>query len=355
MLRVQPSFARMLPLFLIAAGLSFSVVGETPAVDVTVKNVRCVFNNEQHNAFTDLTWFKGHVYLTFRSCPDGHMVFPSSRIIVLQSSSGKDWVQVQSFSVANRDTRDPHFAHLNGELFIYTGTWYCGPNKPRVRNINQMVGYGVSTKDGKKWSSPFMLEGTYGHYIWRTATYNDRIYMCGRRTRDFAEVASLQERSKMLQSQILATADGKRFLPVGTFQEKDGDETAFMFDDLGNITAVARRGRGTAELIELTANFRVTTRRELDRYIGGPFIGRFDGHTLVAGRNIVNGVSKMVVCTLAAGKLQNLCELPSAGDCSYPSIIQLCPGCVLVSYYSSHEKDDEGNPMTNIYLAELEF
>lgn len=347
--------SKLTVLFLIASGCVSAVVDETQAVEVSVENVRLAFNNDEHNAFTDLTWFKGHIYLTFRSCPDGHMVFQTSRVIVLKSSVGKDWHQVYSFSVKDRDTRDPHFAILNGELFVYTGTWYCGPNKPNVRNINQMVGYGVSTKDGNQWSLPFMLEGTYGHYVWRTATYNDRVYMCGRRTRNFTEVSTLLERSKLLQSMILSSKDGKRFLPVGTFQEKDGDETAFMFDDSGNITAVARRGRGTAELITLSAQFEVTTRRELDRYIGGPFIGRFGDHTLVAGRNIVDGVSKMVICTLVAGKLVDLCELPAGGDCSYPSIIQLCPGCVLVSYYSSHEKDNNGKPVTNIYLAELEF
>ena len=351
----HPRSSQMIVLILIAIGLFSPISGETQAVEVSLTNVRPVFNNGEHNAFTDLTWFKGNIYLTFRSCPDGHMVFPTSRIIVLKSAAGKNWSQVHSFSVNNRDTRDPHFAQLNGELFVYTGTWYCGPNKPTLRNINQMVGYGVRTKDGKQWSSSFMLEGTYGHYVWRTATYKNHVYMCGRRTRDFAEVATLHERSKLLQSQILASEDGKRFLPVGTFQEKDGDETAFMFGDSGSITAVARRGRGTAELITLSADFQVTSRNELDRYIGGPFIGRFGDHTLVAGRNIVNGVSKAVVCALVAGKLKNLCELPSGGDCSYPSMIQLCPGCVLVSYYSSHENDDDGKPMTNIYLAELEF
>jgi hypothetical protein len=342
-------------LILLSIGFFIPIVGSTQAVEVSQTNIRSVFNNGEHNAFTDLAWFKGSIYLTFRSCPDGHMVFPTSRIIVLKSAAGKNWTQVQSFSVKNRDTRDPHFAELNGELFVYTGTWYCGPNKPEVRNINQMVGYGISTKDGKQWSSPFMLEGTYGHYVWRTATHNNHVYMCGRRTRDFAEVATLTERANLLQSKILASQDGKRFLPVGTFQEKEGDETAFMFDELGRITAISRRGRDKAELITLSADFQITSRQELDRYIGGPFIGRFGDHTLVAGRNISGGESKLVICTLVDGKLTTLCDLPSGGDCSYPSMIQLCPGCVLVSYYSSHEKDDDGKPMTNIYLAELEF
>lgn len=346
---------QMFFIFVAIVGTCSTLVTKTQGSDVLVQNVRAAFNNGEHNAFTDLTWFKGHIYLTFRSCPDGHMVFPTSRIIVLKSSTGKRWTQVYAFSVKDRDTRDPHFAQLNGTLFVYTGTWYCGPNKPKVGNINQMLGYGVNTEDGNDWSSPFILEGTYGHYVWRTATYKNQVYMCGRRTRDYAELKDLQNRAKLLQSQILSSHDGKRFLPVGTFQEKNGDETAFMFDDTGAITAVARRGRGTAELIRLSANFQVTARSELDRYIGGPFIGRFADHTLVAGRNIVDGVAKMVICTLVDGKLNTLCELPAGGDCSYPSLIQLCPGCVLVSYYSSHEKDKDGNPTTNIYLAELEF
>ena len=346
---------KMLYLFILSFWLLPTIARETNADEVSVNNVRQVFNNDEHNAFTDLIWFKGHIYLTFRSCPDGHMVFPTSRIIVLKSSSGKEWSQVHSFSVKNRDTRDPHFAQLNGELFVYTGTWYCGPNKPQVRNINQMLGYGVRTKDGAHWSTAFLLEGTYGHYVWRTATNGNRIYMCGRRTRDFAEPSTIQERAKIMQSQLLASDDGKRFTPVGTFQEEDGDETAFMFNDKGVITAVARRGRDSAELISLSRTFQVTSRQTLDRYIGGPFLGRFGDHTLVAGRNIVNGAPKLVVCELLRGKLRNLCELPSGGDCSYPGMIQLCPGCVLVSYYSSHESAVDGKTMTNIYLAELEF
>ena len=43
---------------------------ELPAVSIT--NVRCLTNDANHNAFTDLIWFRGHIYLTYRSCPDGH-------------------------------------------------------------------------------------------------------------------------------------------------------------------------------------------------------------------------------------------------------------------------------------------
>ena len=61
---------------------------ELPMVEVT--NVRRVFHNGQHNAFTDLVQFQGKFYLTFRSCPDGHMVHPTSSIIILSSDDTRD-------------------------------------------------------------------------------------------------------------------------------------------------------------------------------------------------------------------------------------------------------------------------
>ena len=52
-------------------------------------------------------------------------------------------------------------------------------------------------------------------------------------------------------------------------------------------------------------------------------------------------------------ELVDFAELPSAGDNSYPGFLELSPTRALVSYYSTHEKDAAGKPITAIYLAEL--
>ncbi len=72
-----------------------------------VTALRTVWNDAIHNAFTDLCRFRKRFYLTFRSCPDDHMVFPSSRIRVLVSDDGMDREQVFEFGVPLRDIRDP--------------------------------------------------------------------------------------------------------------------------------------------------------------------------------------------------------------------------------------------------------
>ncbi|MFN9220607.1 MAG: hypothetical protein ACK6D6_00740, partial [Planctomyces sp.] len=72
-----------------------------PAVQVS--GVRRAFWNGEHNAFTDLCWFRNRIWLTFRSCPDGHMVHPTSCIIVLCSEDlGVTWKEMHRFSVPLR-------------------------------------------------------------------------------------------------------------------------------------------------------------------------------------------------------------------------------------------------------------
>ena len=56
---------------------------------VRVENVRRAFHNGEHNAFTDLCRFQDRYYLTFRTCPDGHGVHPTSAILVLSSADAK--------------------------------------------------------------------------------------------------------------------------------------------------------------------------------------------------------------------------------------------------------------------------
>jgi hypothetical protein len=51
--------------------------------------------------------------------------------------------------------------------------------------MNKMLGFAVSSVDGTKWSEPTMLEGTFGHYIWRAATLDGKAYLCGRRKPGF--------------------------------------------------------------------------------------------------------------------------------------------------------------------------
>lgn len=327
-----------------------------PLPEATVSNVRRAFHNGEHNAFTDLVRWKGRIWLTFRTCPDGHMVHPTSSVLVLSSVDGKEWKEEHRFAVSRRDVRDPHFLVFAEKLFIYTGTWWSGDDTlPREDyDINQHLGYAVYTGDGKTWSEPIQLEGTYGHYIWRAASYDGKAYLCGRRKRHY----SVQDGSEgappqIFESAMLESDDGLVWKFHSLFQPKMGDETAFLFEEDGSLLAVSRAGGQPAQLVKAKPPWFEKTRIDFAEYIGGPLLTEWEGHYLVGGRRNTDNGPRCVLYWLDDESLVQFAELPSGGDNSYPGFVELDEGKALISWYSSHEKDDEGEPITAIYLADL--
>ncbi len=327
-----------------------------PLPQIEVENVRRVFHNGEHNAFTDLIRWKGKFWLTFRSCPDGHMVFSTSRIIVLNSDNARTWQKVHTFSVPLRDTRDPHFLAFKEQLFVYTGTWYSGEGElPRNRyDINKHLGYGVKTADGNTWSKPFQLEGTYGHYIWRVATHDGNAYLCARRKRGYTELELGAGATPIMESAMLESDDGINWRFHALFQTTKGNETAFLFLKNGDFLAISRtQGREPALLVQASSPYQQVKRKALTEYIGGPLLARWGNEFIVGGRRFTNAGPRTILYWLHDDALHEIADLPSGGDTSYPGFVELDDGTGLVSWYSSHEKDPNGKTMTAIYLANL--
>ena len=344
----------MRTLLFLFIGLLGAFGAEPPAVTVT--NIRRVFHNGEHNAFTDLVRFKDALYLCFRSCPDGHMVFNTASVIVLRSADeGATWQPVHRFSVKDRDTRDPHFLVFKDQLFVYTGTWWSGPgkNEPNEYDMNKMLGFAVSSVDGTKWSEAKMLEGTFGLYIWRAATHGGKAYLCGRRKPGY-DIGPKGEGEKV-QSLMLESDDGIIWKERAYFNETAGDETAFLFEKEGSLLAIGRHGGGKeAFLIRSKPPFADWSRQSLDRPVGGPLVVKWGDRIIVGGRKTAKEKgAKTSLCWLVGDELQEFAELPSGGDNSYPGFVALSENRALVSYYSSHEKDDGGKTITAIYMAEL--
>lgn len=327
------------------------IAEEVPRVDVS--NVRLVFDNGEHNAFTDLAHFRDRYYLTFRSCPDGHMVHPTSSIIIMVSDNLRSWKQVHRFRVAKRDTRDPHFLVFNDRLFVYSGTWFSGDTTlPRSEyDLNKHLGYAAWSDDGKTWNSPIMLEGTYGHYIWRASTFDGKAYLCGRRKHQFDDRP--RGEGPNVESAMLESTDGLIWKTRTLFQTTRGDETAFRFNPDGDILAIGRRGSGKAQILRSSRPYDAWDRRDLDRYIGGPLLARWGDRWLVGGRKNSERGAKTSMCWLVGDRLHEFAELPSGGDNSYPGFLELSPKHAVMSWYSSHEKDDAGRTITAIYMADL--
>lgn len=337
---------------------SLAAQAQTSAPKVTVGNIRRVFHNGEHNAFTDLCQFRGKLYLTFRSCPDGHGVNPTSSVIILSSGDqGATWQPVHRFSVKERDTRDPHFLIFRDRLFVYTGTWWSGtgPLTREQYDMNLHLGYGAWSDDGVTWSSPILLEGTFGHYVWRAATTDGKAFLCARRKPEFS--VGPKGEGRRIQSLMLESDDGLIWKKRAFFAEEAGDETAFLFEKDGSVLAIGRHGGGeNALLIRSKPPYTEWSRKSLDWPLGGPLVVNWGDRIIVGGRKTTKERGpKTSLSWLVKDHLQEFAELPSGGDNSYPGFVALSPTQALVSYYSSHEKDDKGTAITAIYLAELKL
>ena len=321
---------------------------------IRATNIRRVYDDGNHNAFTDLIRFQGNYYLAFRSCPDGHMVHPSAKIIVLQSKDLQVWKQVCDFSVPKRDTRDPHFLEFKKRLFVYTGTWYCGESSPdrSAYDLNKHLGYAIHTEDGTNWSQPTMLEGTFGHYIWRANSFKGKAYLCGRRKQHF-EMKARGEGANV-ESAMLVSDDGLAWKTHSLFQMSKGDETAFQFLPSGDALAIGRRGSEEAQLLSSKYPFSEWQSSPLSEYIGGPLLKRWGNRWLAGGRNNSPLGPRTVLGWIVDGNYQPALVLPSAGDNSYPGIVIHSDSKATVSWYSSHEPDENGNVRTAIYMADIE-
>ena len=319
--------------------------------EVKVENIRRVFDNGEHNAFTDLVRWRGQFWLAFRSCPDGHGVNSSGSIVILTSEGAKTWRQVHRFSVPLRDTRDPHFLVFKNKLFVYTGAAYVGNERIRGTEWNAHYGYASWTTDGAIWAQPQALEGTYGHYIWRAAAFGDKAYLCARRWRGHLPGS---DRTTM-EAALLESDDGLRWQFRSHIQETDGNETALLFQSDGTLTTVSRTSQSHAVLGRTRPPFETWTRQQLPGYIGGPVLARWGDRLVVGGRRRMGpeGNSTTTFMWLDGTDLVTFAELPSGGDNSYPGFVELDDGRALVSWYSSHKKGADGRPITAIYLAEL--
>lgn len=339
-------------------GLAFfpevAIADERPPV-VEVQNVRRVIDNGEHNAFTDLIRWQGRFWLTFRSCPDGHMVHSTSSIIVLTSEDAKTWNTVHQFSVPLRDTRDPHFLAFKGKLFVYTGTWYSGKGKLARAgyDINKHLGFAVWTEDGKAWTAPQQMEGTYGHYIWRAVTDGKTAYLCGRRKRNYSEAESGAGGTSILEGALLESTDGLNWKFRSLFQNEGGNETAFQLLSDKTILAVSREKGSTAQLARSQPPYRIWERKQLPIFVGGPLLAKWGGRLLVGGRRNTADGPKTALYWLINEELELFAELDSGGDNSYPGFVPLDAQHGLVSWYSSHEQDANGQAITAIYLADV--
>jgi hypothetical protein len=291
--------------------------------------VRKVFANGRHNAFTALRRFKGELYLAFRA-GDGHNS-ATADVLVLKSKDGKQWKQIHKFDVA-KDDRDPQMVVTDQKLYLYSP----------AMNGSALDTWLITTEDGEKWSEPVKIYQTQ-FILWKPIVHKGVFYSTAHKKDDSST-------GKGREVHFVKSADGIKWEKVSTIRAGNWEsETTLYFDEKDHATAFLRQkyGKPGAQVLESDPPYTEWKSRDAGvPHLSGHSVHTFNGVTYLLSRFPAGGGRKFgsTMYTFADGKLARYCDMPSAGDCAYAEAVQDGDN-MLVSYYSTHED------ATNIYLA----
>jgi hypothetical protein len=302
---------------------------KTPQLPAQPREVRKIFGDGKHNAFTALARFRDQYWLAFRTGKDHNSA--DGDILVLRSADGKEWAEAYRLNAAP-DDRDPQFLLVGKRLLLYD---------PAMTG-KDCTTYAVYTEDGKTWSKPQpVYEPRY--ILWKPCAHGGKYYATAHKKDEEGD-------GKGRAVHLIVSEDGLRWQKVSTIRAGNWEsETTLHFEKNGHLLAFLRQKYGSpaCEVLEADAPYTEWKRRPAGvPHLSGHSIHTFKGTTYLFSRTVDAATKKTgtMIYTLSDGKLQPYCVVPSGGDCSYAEAVEHGDD-MLVTFYSSHEG------ATNIYQA----
>lgn len=308
------------------------------------KEIRKIWDSAQHNAFTDLLYFKGNFYCSFRE-GSGHIPGTDGTVRILRSPDGKKWTSIAELKKAGIDLRDPKLSITpKGQIMVIMG----GSIYENSKLLGRKPQVSFSDKKGNKFSNPEEVKldpaiPSWGSWLWRV-TWHDGVGY----TIDYQ--IGPEERKGPTAMYLLRTKDGKKFEKVSKI-DLDGfpNEATVRFAPDGKMHVMIRRE--TADQMGVwavsEAPFTDFKFSKMNIRLGGPnFIFTDEGKIIAGTRVYTPSVYTALFTGTADGDFRELIRFPSSGDNSYPGLV-IREDKLWVSYYSSHEGK------SSIYIVEI--
>lgn len=311
-------------------GLLLSTCGQTLAMPEVIE-VRRIWDQAPHNAFTDLIRYQGQWYCVFRE--DAKHVSPSGKIRVIRSSDGRRWDSTALLARQGSDLRDAKISITpDGRLMLLAAASWHDP-------VGRMPMVWFS-KDGTTWSEGVEV-GEKDYWLWRVTWHKGVARGVGYGVGEQAPQARLYESTDGITYTTLVD----KLFDVGR-----PNESSIVYRDDDTALCLLRRD-GTPNTGQLGTSHPPYTKwtwKDLGVRIGGPHMIQIPDGRFVAATRLYDGRARTALSWLnpAAGTLSPFVSLPSGGDTSYPGLV-FHDGLLWVSYYSSHEGK------TSIYLAKV--
>jgi hypothetical protein len=316
----------------VLASAASAPAAEPPLAEIV--DVRKIWDEAPHNAFTDLIRHDGRWYCVFRE-GQAH-VSADGALRVLISEDGNAWTSAGRVTSANADLRDAKITTTPDGRLMLSGAGALHP--PADARHQSYVWF---SRDGADWGDAVPI-GDPDFWVWRVTWHKDVAYGIGYATTD-------PERIRLYNSD-----DGRTFETLVSDLQMDGypNETSLLFLEDDTCLCLLRRD-GTpndALLGKSQPPYTDWTWDSLGIRIGGPHVLQLpDGRIVAAGRDYVEGAkTRLWWLNTNPPALAEIVTLPSGGDTSYPGLVYH-DGQLWVSYYSSHEEK------TSVYLARVKL
>ena len=295
--------------------------------------VEKIWDHASHNAFTDLTRWRGQWYCAFRE--GEHHAGDVGKLRVLVSQDGSSWESAALLGMPDYDLRDAALSVTPDDRLMIMGG--AQKNVEGKRQTGTFVSYMMNDQPATK---PRLVIPP-GRWLWRVTWHEGKAYG-----------VSYGNQSENPFSALHVSEDGDHYdvLQERLLGEGWPTEARVRFTEDGTAYCLHRRdGSDRSAYLGLSSPpYTSWTWSDLGVRLGGPnFIQTPAGDWIAAGRLYDNPVrTSLCALDLENSGLTPILDLPSGGDTSYPGMVWH-DDHLWMSYYSSHEGK------ACIYLAKI--
>ena len=303
----------------------------SPAAEPRLVEVRKIWDQAPHSAFTDLVRFHNKWFCVFRE--GQRHVSPDGALRVITSTNGQQWESSALIKSENSDLRDAKITVTPGGVLMLNG---AGALHDKSRYSHQSLTW--FSKDGRDWSEANPI-GDPNFWLWRVTWHSGKAYGIGYGCADDRSV------------RLYVSSDGKKFETLVERLQDIGypNESSIVFVGDTAYCLLRRDGTPNSGLVGTSRPpYKAWQWKDTGTRIGGPHMLRLAGGRFIAAVRLYDGEVRTSLCWLEpeSGKITECLRLPSGGDSSYAGLVWH-EGMLWVSYYSSHEGK------TAIYLARV--
>ncbi|MGC9054405.1 MAG: hypothetical protein ACP5KS_11020, partial [Candidatus Hydrogenedens sp.] len=277
---------------LLVVGILFSIViwsiYRTNKVEVDQSfrySLDVMYSNGLHNSNSDMICWRGVFYLIHANSPF-HLGSTHCKLWLWKSDDGVKWEKIREFNSPGEDIRDPKFAEINGQLFLYVlvnRNFFAEPYRTLY----------ARSMDGRNWTPFEPLKGdAEGWLLWRP------------KTRDFINWYVTGYWNEHGKSALFRSRDGINWELVSIIHEGDrNDETDFEFLPDNTIICTARLEYSDSWLGHPEGSTLVATAkppykewskiRDKKTRLDGPCLFAFDGKVFAIGRRDYNNTGPL--------------------------------------------------------------